>query len=63
MPYHLPNKLVWQHNDLLQDYRTVKTIMPNTMYAQYQHQDIPLLNILFISEFNGLNTLPSNITL
>lgn len=38
-------------------FRTVKTIMPNTMYAQYQHQDIPLLNILFISEFNGLQTI------
>lgn len=37
-------------------FKKLRALTPDHMYLQYQKQDIPILNILYESEYNGLNT-------
>ncbi|MDQ9759265.1 hypothetical protein RFZ45_10130, partial [Acinetobacter baumannii] len=35
-------------------YKALRKLMPDHLYNVYQQQDMPMLNQLYISEYNGL---------
>ena len=42
-------------------FKRLRAIMPDSMYKEYRKQDVPMLNILYPSEFHGMNTVADKV--
>lgn len=42
-------------------YKVLKNLLPSNLYNSYKMQDVPMLNILYKSEYYGLNTIQDKV--